>query len=416
MDRTLMRDTPIVPIACLTLIALLAAVSLLAACGAAMDSGGAGKSGSQKGSPTWVAAWGAPINGTSAPPANATVRNIARVTLGGNRVRVRLSNALSETAPLVIGAASIGIQQDTTSAQVISGTTRVLTFNGATSVTIPPKTDYVYSDPVDLPVTQQQNVAVSLYLPEAAPGAFAANYNSSYLTAAGAGDKTLDETAAAFTATNGSTYALTAVDVYTDQANGAVVGLGSSSFHGTASTRDQYKRVLDLMSVRINNEIPYGEQKGIVSAAFGGDSLHASLPRIERDVWTQTGIVGVMIYNLNDLATRTAAQIIEDYRLVIADAHARGINALCPTWPPAAQSSPGTPTSERDKLNAWILESGECDDVVDWASVQEWEVMPHTYKPQYFADGIHPNDEGHAAMADSAPIRRWFMRGGYEGP
>lgn len=362
----------------------------------------------------WVAAWSAPITdsalatlgGAGGTPANATFRNIAYVTVGGPRVRVRLSNAFGEQ-PLQIGAAWIALR-DGDGADIDLASSRRITFGGKAGVTIKPKTDALYSDPIAFNVKALQIVAVSLYMPsETNPAASTANYNTSYQSDAGSGDKTRAP-GSDFGATSGSTYALTAIDVLTKEADGAIVGLGSSSFHGTASTRDQYIRVLDSLSRRVKGLIASGKRKSVISAGIGGDTLNASLTRLDRDVLTQTGISGVIVYNINDIGQRrTAEQIIEDYRIVIRRAHRLGVLVFCPTWPPAAQSQAGRVTQERSKLNAWILESGECDDVVDWNVVLEDQTTHETYRPQYFADGIHPNDAGHIAMAEATP-KRWF--------
>lgn len=371
-------------------------------------------------SPRWIAAWGAPLNtvaGSGEAPSEATVRNIARITLGGEAIRIRLSNALGDT-PLVIGAATVASQvEEVLSPAVVPGTTRPLTFGGETSVEIPPGTDALYSDPVPFPVEAQQNLAVSLYLPEATnPFASAANWNTSHQTPDGTGNRTQEADGSSFTVTSGATYALTAVDVLTTQADGAVVGLGSSTLHGSSADRDGYNRVLDLLSVRINDEVPWGRQKGIVSAGIGGDTLLDGLDRLERDVLTQSGVTGVIVYDLNGIGSniggvalgRTADEIIAEYRTLIARAHERGVLVLCPTWPPSTVLLPGQPTQEREKLNTWIMNSDECDDVVDWDAVVRDEFLPFTFKPQYQSETIHANAAGHRAMADATPVLRWF--------
>jgi hypothetical protein len=83
------------------------------------------------------------------------------------------------------------------------------------------------------------------------------------------------------------------------------------------------------------------------------------------------------------------------------------VRAFCPTWPPAAHSANNLSTNERRKLNAWILNSGECDDVVDWDAVLRGAAVEDAYDPAYFSDGIHPNPAGHQALADATPLR-WF--------
>jgi hypothetical protein len=362
----------------------------------------------------WIAAWAAPITdsavatlgSTGGAPANATVRNISFVTLGGNAVRIRVSNAFGGSTPLRIGAASIAVRD--AGAGIVGGTSRRITFRGRPGITLKGGTQYAYSDAVKFNVRADQIVAVSLYLPSGTnPGASAANYNTSYMTADGAGNHTRDSGSGAFSGTTGSTYALTAIDVLTTEANGAVVGLGSSTFNGTASTQDTYGRVLDKLAVRVNKMISAGNRKAVISAGIGGDTLHAGLNRMVRDAFTQTGVTGVALYDVNDLSSRTAEQIIDDYRIAIRWSHARKLLVFCPTWPPASQSNPGFPTQERSKLNAWILNSNECDDVVDWASVLEEQTTHMTYRPQYFADSIHPNQAGHQALSDATPLR-WF--------
>jgi lysophospholipase L1-like esterase len=359
----------------------------------------------------WVAAWTAPVvgsaTGVTGGPSNLTVRNIARVGLSGTKVRIRVSNATGST-PMMIKAAYVAIQKS--GAELEPGTSRRITFHGRRGVTLAPNTSYLYSDPVTFPVRALSKLAVSLFVAESAPVSSAATMNTSYQTANGAGDKATDASGVAFTSTTTSTYALTAIDVLTKQAVGAVVGLGSSTFHGTGSTTDGYNRVLDLMGERANREIRTGHQLSVVSAGIGGDTLHAGLSRLNRDVFSQSGVKAVMVYDVNDLATRTAMQIEDDYRLLIKQAHAKHIKVYCPTWPPAAQSLPAYVNgNERNKLNAWILQSRTCDDWVDWDAVLRGGVVTQEYDPAYLYDGIHPNPAGHHALAYNTPLS-WFTR------
>lgn len=328
-------------------------------------------------------------------------------------MRIRLSNPVDKATPLTIGAASIGLELGTVGPQVVAGSSRKLTFGGKPGVTLPPGADYVYSDPVAFKAAAQQNVVVSLYLAGARePQDSTATWNTSYATASGAGDHTQDETGAPFTSTTAlAGYALTAIDVLTDQANGAVVGLGSSTFQGFESTPDGYDRVLDDLSVRVNNELPYGKQKGIVNAGIGGDTLHAGLSRLQRDVFDQTDVTGVILYDINDLAQgRTVGQVEADYRTAITESHARGLRVFCPTWAP--ESTDLSVESERHEINSWLLKGGACDGTVDWDAVLRNPANPDTYNPTYLSDTIHPNKFGHQAIADAVPLD-WFTLGPY---
>jgi lysophospholipase L1-like esterase len=361
--------------------------------------------------PQWLSAWGG-TRTTGTAPVNATIRNIARVTAGGSEIRLRFFN--KGTTPMVIGNAYAGIRDGATGAALVSGSNIQVTFNGGQkTITILPDTASVYSDPVALLVKAQDDVAVSLFIPnDTSPGEFSTEWNTSYVTAAAAGDLSSNESAAAYTVTSDTLYALRDIEVLTTEATGAIVFLGSSSFHGSNSTRDANKRVSDQISARINNEIPAGEQKTVVNRGIGGDSLGAAFPaRMEQDVWSTTGVDTVVVWVTNDLGivggNKTADQIIVDYLALIAQAHTRGINVICPTWVPGAQSAPGNLNGEREKLNDWILNSKNCDLVVDYNKVVQNETVPTTWKPEYLSDHIHANDAGHTAWADMTPVLEW---------
>ena len=98
----------------------------------------------------WVGTWSASPQAAAAPIQinGQTVRQIVHTSLGGERVRVRLSNAYG-TSALVIGSAHVAISAG--GASIVGGTDRVLTFNGSPTITIPAGALAV-SDPVALDV------------------------------------------------------------------------------------------------------------------------------------------------------------------------------------------------------------------------------------------------------------------------
>ena len=385
-----------------------------------------------------IAAWGATVGGSAKAPVNGSVRDMAQVSLSGTAIRIRLINP-DPVNPLVVASASIGLQKSNPGPALVPGSSRRITFNhGKPGITLPPNTPYVYSDTIPFAVKAQQIVGVSLYL-SAATAATASNatWNSSYATASAAGDQTLDETGATFTTNmsgatfdatygtgvpeylqGGSTYALAAIDVQTTEANGAVVALGSSTFHGYESNQDQYNHIVDLLAGRINSDIPSGRRKGLVNEGLGADSLYVALAgRFARDVFTQTGVTGVILYDINDLDPQngqTLQSVENTYKLAAQQSHAHHIRVFCSTWAPESISDLAeATTAARSQLNQWLLNSGVCDDTVDWASVLADPNVPQTYNPLYFSDSIHANPAGHAAMANATPVRRWFEAGAY---
>lgn len=390
------------------------------------------------GSGKLIAAWGATAGGSATAPTNGTVRDMAEMSLAGTAVRIRLVNP--DTAnPLVVCAAYIGLQSSNPGAALVSGSSRQITFDhGHPGITLAPNTAYVYSDTIAFTVKPQQIVAVSLYLSSAtAASASLATWNSSYATASSAGDETRDETGASFTTNmsgqgfdatmgtgveeplrGGSEYALGAIDVMTTEADGAVVAMGSSTFQGFESEQDEYDDVIDLLGADIHTYVPAGKRKGIVNMGLGGDSLYVALAgRFDNEVLTQTGVTGVILYDINDMDPqngRTLQEVESSYIDAVNRSHSHHIRVFCSTWAPESVSDLAeVESNERSQINEWILNSGVCDDTVDWASVLADPNAPQVYNPLYFSDSIHPNAAGHAAMANATPIKRWFEAGAY---
>ncbi|MCQ8896321.1 GDSL-type esterase/lipase family protein [Limnobacter humi] len=374
----------------------------------------------------WVSAWGV-TRSTGTAPTDTTVRNIARVTTQGNHIRIRFINLSDQ--PIEIGAATVGLRDGAVGANIKPNSNRVLSFNcGQPGVTIPPNTPSFYSDAIAFPVNNQDDLAISLYVKGTAnPGEFGATWTESYKLPNGSGDQTRSNSGAGYGLIDDSrfssvpgtpltcngclVYAIRDVEVLSSDAQGAMVFLGSSSFHGYNTTQNGYKRISDLLSVKMLSELGTGQRMTIVNRGIGGDTLeNASATRLERDVFDTVGVRAVVVWVTNDLADRTADEIIDNYRSVIAKAHSKNIRVFCPTWLPGAQSMQANLNGERKKLNDWILNSGECDGTADYNKTVE---APGglTYLPQYNSgDFIHSNDAGHALWAQVTPLKTWVEK------
>src|SRR5258708_15302471 len=91
---------------------------------------------------------------------NRTIRQIVHLSIGGDKVRLRLSNEFG-TKPVLIGAASVAVVGK--SSDIVSSSLRALTFGGAKSVIIPPGAPAV-SDPGGVNIPPLSGVGASLYL------------------------------------------------------------------------------------------------------------------------------------------------------------------------------------------------------------------------------------------------------------
>src|SRR4051812_1940150 len=112
----------------------------------------------------WVGTWSVSPQAEAAPVQinGQTLRQIVHTSLGGKRVRVRLSNAYG-TSALVIGSAHVAVSSGGPSISL--KTDRTLTFNGSPTITVPAGALAV-SDSVELHVEAFDNLAITLYLPE----------------------------------------------------------------------------------------------------------------------------------------------------------------------------------------------------------------------------------------------------------
>src|SRR2546422_11505815 len=101
----------------------------------------------------WVTGWGTSQQALGDTPiTNATVRMIARVTIPGDSVRIRLDNTFG-TAPVTFG--SVTVAPRIQGPAVAAGLNKPVAFSGKTSITIPAGGS-VRSDPLTLHVDAQQ--------------------------------------------------------------------------------------------------------------------------------------------------------------------------------------------------------------------------------------------------------------------
>src|SRR5262245_24130335 len=269
----------------------------------------------------WVTAWSTSqqVLGESRMT-NATVRMIARTTIPGDAVRIRLDSGYG-TEPVTIARAYVGHR--IRGALLAAGSNRPLTFGGAATVVIPPG-GTVWSDPVALSVRAQQDLAVSLYVPgeSVRPSQHTNAAVTSYRSADGSGDVASVEGSAPFTLTTTSLWWLKAIDVQSTSAPGTIVAFGDSITDGTCSTVDGHDRWEDVLSIRLALEhdaaARQGRERGdglkaVINEGIGGNTLTREglappadstpgLERLDRDVLSHHGVTDVVLFmGTNDI-------------------------------------------------------------------------------------------------------------------
>jgi lysophospholipase L1-like esterase len=373
----------------------------------------------------WVGTWAtAPVSqapGAAVNINNQTLRQIVHISLGGDRVRVKVSNAFG-TAPLIVGAAHVARRD--ANELIVPGSGGPLTFSGDPDITIPAGAIAI-SDPVKIHAPALSDLAIDLYLPgdtgaSTSPltrhsGALQTNYVS------GPGDFT---GAAVFpvASTRASWYFLTGVEVTAREDVGAIVALGDSITDGTRSTPDTNRRWPDVLARRILAQRG-NRDFGILNLGIAGNRVlndgagPNAQSRLDRDVLVQASATHVIVLEaINDIGFQnfdpnqavSADAIIAGHRQLIARAHARGLKIIGATLTAVEGSAYFAPETEakRQAVNNFIRTSGAYDAVIDFDLVTRDPAQPTRFLPAFDSgDHLHPSDAGYQAMADAIDLR-----------
>ncbi|MFI5312347.1 MAG: SGNH/GDSL hydrolase family protein [Gemmatimonadales bacterium] len=377
----------------------------------------------------WFATWSPSYFAAPAPPprdsvdrvptyVDRTIRQVIRTTLGGESVRIRLTNENGERS-LAIGAAHIAVRDS--GAAIKAGTDKPITFSGQPTVTLRPGA-VVVSDPVSLRAPALTDLAVSLWLPDTIrattrhPGA----YQTSYVSAHG------DFTAAASLEPDTTIRQwlwLAGVDVANAAATGVIVTFGNSITDGAGSKADSNSRWPDVLARRLlgSKEPP----KAVINAGIGGNRVlspgagPSALSRFDRDVLMQPGVTHVVLLEgINDLGGGTgrpnprdslaAQDIIFGYQQLISRAHERGVAIIGATLTPIGGMNRPTNAevdAKRRAVNDWIRTSGAFDGVIDFDAATRDPAQPDRFLPAFDSgDHLHPSDVGYKAMGEAIDL------------
>jgi lysophospholipase L1-like esterase len=373
--------------------------------------------------PGWDAGFVLPMN-VPAWLAHQTVRETLRLSAGGQRIRLVLSNRYG-LQPLQVGGVRIGLVDG-------RGPALPLTFSGQAGITIAPGADAT-SDPLALPVAPLARMAVSSYLPAHTP-VTSFHWGGQQTIAIEAGDTLAAASASPAAGRFGGRLFTRAVMVETSGIGRTVVTLGDSITDGNGSTPDADRRWPDLLAERL---APHGI--GVANAGISGARLlrdgmgRNALARFEQDVLSQPGVSDVIVLlGINDIGWPgspfapgdkpvTLDALGAGWRQLAAAAHSHGVRITAATLPPFEGALEGTPYAGhynpdkeqlRMRLNAWIRSAGIFDAVVDFDAVLRDPFQPRRLRARYDSgDHLHPGDAGYRAMAAAIDIAPMLQAG-----
>lgn len=378
--------------------------------------------------PTRVGTWATVP--TAVPAAEAltlqrqTVRQVIHASIGGDFPCVTLTNEYGAEA-VRIGAARIAVRWGSRdSCDALPGTDRPLTFGGAPEVVLRPG-ETLTSDPAHLVVKPGADLVISLYLPDrAVTGTAGPRARQSNVITPG-------DTTTVITGFGGRRIShylwIRGVSVRAVRGASAIVAFGDSITSGMRTTESANVRWPDLVAARLRAA---GSSRGMLNVGLSGNRLFSGyadptgraapnafigapgLQRFDRDVLGQPGVRDVItLIGVNDISNDDdipVIRLISGHREIIRRSRAAGLRAIGGTLLPfGGNARRGTRANlaKRQELNDWIRTSGEFDAVIDFDAAVRDPRNPQRLLGRYDSgDGLHPNDDGTAALAEAVPL------------
>jgi lysophospholipase L1-like esterase len=376
---------------------------------------------------SWAAAQQTPEPRNALPVEDmrdATLRQIVHLSIGGDALRIRLSNAFG-TAPLHLTAVHIARPRSTADSAIDPATDKTVMFNGQNDVTIPAGTEYL-SDPVPFNAPPLSDLAISIHYdlpPQGETGHPGSRATSYYVHGDAVAAPSLPEAKKIE-----HWYQLSEIDVAANTRSAAVVTLGDSITDGHGATTNGNDRWTDVLARNLQAS-PATASIGVLNVGIGGNRVLLddlgpnALARFDRDVLARTGASFLIVLEgVNDLGTLTkdgevpvtqhqklVQQLLGAYSQLIERAHARGILVVGATILPYGNSAYYHPSAlsenDRQSLNSWIRTPGHFDAIADFDRVVADPQHPDQMRPLYDSgDHLHPSPAGYHAMADAVPI------------
>ncbi len=378
--------------------------------------------------PHWATTWIAPAQpaweedfvlplGMPRQLQDVTLRQHLRVSVGGERLRLVVSNAHGR-APLKVASAHVAPEGSDHGVHA--------TFHGAPEVVVAPGAEAV-SDPVALPVTAGARVRVDLYLPDRTQTA-GFHWDARDTAWLLPGDAT-GRAARAGGERIATRAFLSAVLVESTRDPVAVVAIGDSITDGNGSTPGTDRRWPDFLARRL---APHGI--AVLNAGISGNRLlrpgmgESGLARLEQDVLRHPGVRAVIVLlGTNDIGwpggpfapretVPAASEITGGLRQLIEQARLRKLRVIGATLPPFEGALEGTPLeghfspakeATRQAVNAWIRNAGAFDAVVDFDRLLRDPSRPTRLRAAFDSgDHLHPGDAGYSAMAAAIDLEQ----------
>ncbi len=342
---------------------------------------------------------------------NRSVRQVVKVSIGGDVIRLKLSNIYS-MQPVEIRSIYIAHAKD--SSDIDAKTAQYFKFGNSYKAVIPAGKQIV-SNALKFKLRNLERVAITINYTSAPeiPTVHMGSRTTSYIMKGVTNAHS--NFAKAFRENHW--YNISGIDVYTMSNNmSAIAIIGNSITDGKCSTDNAQNRWPDVMSEmlqlkhKITNQgvlnLGIGNNRVTVPGGFGA----LAKERFDRDILMQSGVKKVVIFEgVNDIgAARSgssetvARQIIESIQGMVKKAKARKMKVYLGTITPFKGAGYYTHFHEAARLyvNDWIRSQAKnVDGILDFAKLLQDPNDDRRMKREYASnDWLHPNPTGYKAM------------------
>ncbi len=366
--------------------------------------------------PQWIGAWyAAPLPMEPAHLTGRTLAQIVHLHAGGQQIRLRFSNRYGKH-PLVLNSMTVGrslfvLWQETPVQPVL--------FRGQEHVSIEAGED-VISDPVRIQVEAFSNLVISFVVTEGdiTTGHLIAS-QTSYVSTPGARNASALPAAEnlfpAYPLMTTAWWALTCVEILSDEPINVLVALGDSTTDGAFSSVDANRRYPDYLARRLATDEETASFSVLNAGISWNELLNSRFPaageatvqRFAWDVLEQAAVTDVIVQiGINDLRNNAqASAIIDGLQQLATLARTHHLRIFGSTI------LPGSYTPEQAiqwrNVNTWLREQGSqwFDGIFDFAAALRHPEEESRLDPRWNSgDDIHPNDAGYQRMAESVDL------------
>lgn len=342
---------------------------------------------------------------------NRSVRQVVKVSIGGNVIRLKLSNIYS-MQPVEIRSIYIAHAKD--SSDIDAKTAQYFKF-GNSYKTVIPAGKQIVSDALKFKLRNLERVAITINYTSAPeiPTVHMGSRTTSYIMKGVTNAHS--NFAKAFRENHW--YNISGIDVYTMSNNmSAIAIIGNSITDGKCSTDNAQNRWPDVMSEMLQLKHKITNQ-GILNLGIGNNRITVpggfgalAKERFDRDILMQSGVKKVVIFEgVNDIgAARSgssetvARKIIESIQGMMKKAKARKMKVYLGTITPFKGAGYYTHFHEAARLyvNDWIRSQAKnVDGILDFAKLLQDPNDDRRMKREYASnDWLHPNPTGYKAM------------------